>query len=471
MAWSASARRPHPRLHRLADQQCLDHGIEKERRQTPPGGSGRNFETSHSESLLDHRDHGDDAWPPSTPYAGACGATTQTETDVSSPWISCDKSNEPCPAWRGTTTCAARRSEQIPKQTEFNRRTFSDLFFCGIREGGAHGEAVGCVVNMEVFHFDDDSICGTREATESVPSDLDDMSPAETKVRVHLGKIAARLSPCSIKAPARWTINHDVCLSLVAVAIRPPDGGETHGPTRPPSNPWPPQSFFSAFASVGVSSAATLARRLRTASSSAKKMQTSIMECLEGIIQVPIPDGAWFPPRSKTLTSSERLCTAFTSCFTHGRHMAPCVARSSTVSAITQLWGPCVVDRIHRHKQLAHEAAQQPGRHAQRESRTPPTPSRNWRIPQRASIDTPTSDPSPGGLDFRSLGSHRRLEASLGHQEPGLCQRPQPPDGSTTVPASLLRMSTPVRACDSARTVPHPERYQTRLGSGHLFVV
>ena len=32
-------------LHRLLDHQCLARGTGKERRQTPPGGSGINFET------------------------------------------------------------------------------------------------------------------------------------------------------------------------------------------------------------------------------------------------------------------------------------------------------------------------------------------------------------------------------------------------------------------------------------------
>ena len=50
-AWSASSPMTRSQApYRRLDHQRLARGIETDRRQTPPGGGGRNFETAHSQS-------------------------------------------------------------------------------------------------------------------------------------------------------------------------------------------------------------------------------------------------------------------------------------------------------------------------------------------------------------------------------------------------------------------------------------
>ena len=79
----------------------------------------------------------------------------------------------------------------------------------------------------------------------------------------------------SMKAPAGWTVRHDICFALLGAAFgnswKIRLGEETRWPNSSVSSSQPPPSFFFDSASTGVRSAATRARCLWTASSSARR--------------------------------------------------------------------------------------------------------------------------------------------------------------------------------------------------------
>ena len=115
---------------------------------------------------------------------------------------SCEKSDE---FWQDAATCATRRTAvkplvNLPADGKFDRGLFGLLLFVlglnkAISEGRAHGDAVGCLVEMEAFYLDDGSICGTHKAMKVFLKDFhrgqDRGRPSDGpfEVRVHPGQI------------------------------------------------------------------------------------------------------------------------------------------------------------------------------------------------------------------------------------------------------------------------------------------
>ena len=156
-----------------------------------------------------------------------------------------------------------------------------------------------------------------------------------------------------MEAPVEWTARHDKCCALPGSRLRSPwtsasaTERRNSWPNSSVSSPSPPPSFFFFFdlALVGVRQATTRARCLQAASSPAKKMQTSVMRWLGGIIHVPSPTSHGFvqrcPPRKGGSASGTKRSTLQRPCWPPATQKPSAAASGNpTAPHQTRTWRP-----------------------------------------------------------------------------------------------------------------------------------
>ena len=217
-----------------------------------------------------------------TPSDCGCGATPPTQTDAwtsrtlsarSKGPASCDRSDESRPVCRGTATCATRPTVFFCSDLRNSQQTESQT----ARPSAAFAFALGLHKPSQVGR----PLRGRHSPChEGSPRRLPERlgrrrSPTEhLESRVHPGP-PLPVSAHPMEVPSGWTIRHDQCfVGGSRLSVRGPPVPCPRSPSLLPhyhARMMPPDSLL-----LG-----------------AKKMQTSIIRCLGGILHVQIFDTTW----------------------------------------------------------------------------------------------------------------------------------------------------------------------------------